>query len=131
MKETVNPFLRTGADDVERALNTGSQTYDVDKSKYPLYNPIPKLESFSQVSGTWIIILFTFAYIKTNYRLYKKVKSTKKFFVPKKVNGNGLHNNLSYFNFQFKARQSLLTTFLPDLTNLLECSFSQRCPMLH
>ncbi|ODN04993.1 Xanthine dehydrogenase [Orchesella cincta] len=51
LRQTVQPRLRTGADDVERGLNIGTQTYDTDKSKWPLYQPIPKLESFPQVSG--------------------------------------------------------------------------------
>lgn len=36
---------------MDRGLNTGIQTFDTDKSKFPLYQPIPKLESFPQVSG--------------------------------------------------------------------------------
>ncbi|ODN02750.1 putative aldehyde oxidase 1 [Orchesella cincta] len=51
LRQSVQPRLRTGADDVERGLNIGTQTYDTDKSKWPLYQPIPKLESFPQVSG--------------------------------------------------------------------------------
>lgn len=49
--KTVNPKLMSGGDDVERGLNYGTQTYDTDKSKWPLYQPVPKLESFPQVSG--------------------------------------------------------------------------------
>ncbi|CAL8110869.1 unnamed protein product [Orchesella dallaii] len=51
IRQSVQPRLRTGADDVDRGLNIGTQTFDTDKSKWPLYQPIPKLESFPQVSG--------------------------------------------------------------------------------
>lgn len=50
---TVNPNLQSGGDDVERALNTASQTYDTDRSKWPLYQPVPKIESFPQTSGMY------------------------------------------------------------------------------
>lgn len=47
----VETKLRSGADDLPRDLNTGLQTFDTDRSKWPLYQPIPKIESFPQTSG--------------------------------------------------------------------------------
>ncbi|CAL8110877.1 unnamed protein product [Orchesella dallaii] len=49
--EAVNPRIKSGAMDVERGLNVGYQTYDTDRSKWPLYQPIPKIESYPQASG--------------------------------------------------------------------------------
>lgn len=52
LRESLNPFILTGADDVDRGLNSGTQVFDTDKSKWPLYQPVPKVESYPQVSGS-------------------------------------------------------------------------------
>lgn len=47
----VDARLRSGAEDVQRALNTGRQTFESDETRWPLYQPVPKLESHQQASG--------------------------------------------------------------------------------
>jgi len=56
MGDTASERLRSGAKDIERGLNYGKQTYEVDKSMWPLYKPMPKLEAKAQVSGLSISI---------------------------------------------------------------------------
>lgn len=45
--------LRSGAKDIERNLTSGKQTYDTDKSEWPLSEPIIKLEAVPQCSGSF------------------------------------------------------------------------------
>ncbi|CAL8110874.1 unnamed protein product [Orchesella dallaii] len=47
----VTPRLRSGAYEISRSLSSGQQTYETDRVKWPLNQPIPKLESYPQVSG--------------------------------------------------------------------------------
>lgn len=47
----VVPRLRSGAYEIERQINSSQQVFETDKSKWPLSQPIPKIESYQQVSG--------------------------------------------------------------------------------
>ncbi|CAL8082189.1 unnamed protein product [Orchesella dallaii] len=49
--DTEKAINRSGATDIERGLHYGKQTYDTDQSKWPLYQPVAKLEAFPQTSG--------------------------------------------------------------------------------
>ncbi|KAM3958780.1 uncharacterized protein ACR2FA_007186 [Aphomia sociella] len=47
----VNPRYKSGGTLLERQVSTATQTFDTDKSIWPLNKPIPKLEALSQCSG--------------------------------------------------------------------------------
>ncbi|CAL8110876.1 unnamed protein product [Orchesella dallaii] len=47
----VDPRLRSGAYEIERTLTSGKQTFETDRLKWPLNQPIPKMDSLAQVSG--------------------------------------------------------------------------------
>ncbi|XP_052748813.1 uncharacterized protein LOC113513041 [Galleria mellonella] len=47
----VNPRYKSGGTELERELSKGTQTFDTDKSIWPLNKPVPKLEALSQCSG--------------------------------------------------------------------------------
>lgn len=48
---TVDPRLRSGAQEIPRGNTKAKQVYETDPSKFPLYEPVPKLESLPQTSG--------------------------------------------------------------------------------
>ncbi|CAL8110870.1 unnamed protein product [Orchesella dallaii] len=48
---SVGNRLKSGGEDIPRGNNKGKQIFDTDKSKWPLNQPVPKLESFPQTSG--------------------------------------------------------------------------------
>ncbi|CAG9135471.1 unnamed protein product [Plutella xylostella] len=49
--EAVSPRLRSGAAAARRPLSRGTQTYDTDKTVWPLNQPVPKLEALAQCTG--------------------------------------------------------------------------------
>ncbi|KAJ0176239.1 hypothetical protein K1T71_008413 [Dendrolimus kikuchii] len=49
--DRVNPKYRSGAETIKRASSKGMQSYDTDKSVWPLNQPVPKLEALVQCSG--------------------------------------------------------------------------------
>ncbi|CAG5043546.1 unnamed protein product [Parnassius apollo] len=48
---SVNPRYKSGGSILERLLSSGTQTFDTDKSLWPLNQPVPKLEALTQCSG--------------------------------------------------------------------------------
>ncbi|CAK1583031.1 unnamed protein product [Parnassius mnemosyne] len=48
---SVNPRYKSGGNILERPLSSGTQTFDTDKSLWPLNQPVPKLEALAQCSG--------------------------------------------------------------------------------
>lgn len=51
MGNVVKPWLRSGAYNIERSLNKSQQNFETDRTKWPLNQPIPKIESYQQTSG--------------------------------------------------------------------------------
>ncbi|XP_050344173.1 uncharacterized protein LOC126769429 isoform X2 [Nymphalis io] len=51
LSPTVNPRYASGGSELVRPVSSGMQTYDTDKSLWPLNQPVPKLEALSQCSG--------------------------------------------------------------------------------
>ncbi|XP_021954654.1 xanthine dehydrogenase [Folsomia candida] len=49
---SATPELQSGGKNIKRNLTHGMQTYDTDKSTWPINKPVLKLESLPQVSGT-------------------------------------------------------------------------------
>lgn len=47
----VNPLYKSGGDTLLRPVSRGTQTYDTDKSVWPLNQPVPKLEALAQCAG--------------------------------------------------------------------------------
>ncbi|CAK1583032.1 unnamed protein product [Parnassius mnemosyne] len=45
---SVNPRYKSGGNILERPLSSGTQTFDTDKSLWPLNQPVPKLEALAQ-----------------------------------------------------------------------------------
>nr|QIJ45704.1 aldehyde oxidase [Glyphodes pyloalis] len=50
-KDKVNEKYRSGGEAIKRHSSQGTQTFDTDKSLWPLNQPIPKLEALVQCSG--------------------------------------------------------------------------------
>jgi len=50
--------VRSAGKNLKRNVTKGQQTYDTDKTTWPINEPIPKIESFPQVSGTVIYLIF-------------------------------------------------------------------------
>ncbi|XP_045774054.1 xanthine dehydrogenase-like isoform X1 [Maniola jurtina] len=48
---STNPRYKSGGIHLKRPVSHGSQTYDTDKSVWPLNQPVPKLEALTQCSG--------------------------------------------------------------------------------
>lgn len=46
-----NIKVRSGGKNIKRNVTRGQQTYETDKTTWPINQPILKLESFPQVSG--------------------------------------------------------------------------------
>jgi len=55
LADKVSPKFKSGSQEIERNLMYGKQDYDTDKSEWPLYQPIPKLEARVQASGFYIL----------------------------------------------------------------------------
>ncbi|XP_045499508.1 indole-3-acetaldehyde oxidase-like isoform X1 [Colias croceus] len=51
LSPSVNPRYKSGGEVLSRPIATGTQTYDTDKSLWPLNQPVEKLEGLSQCSG--------------------------------------------------------------------------------
>ncbi|CAG9583060.1 unnamed protein product [Danaus chrysippus] len=51
LSPSVNPRFASGGNDLIRPVSSGTQTYDTDKTVWPLNQPIPKLEALTQCSG--------------------------------------------------------------------------------
>nr|BAR64771.1 aldehyde oxidase [Ostrinia furnacalis] len=49
--QALNPRYASGATMLSRGISTGTQTFDTDKSLWPLNKPVPKLEALTQCSG--------------------------------------------------------------------------------
>ncbi|XP_073946005.1 uncharacterized protein isoform X2 [Choristoneura fumiferana] len=49
--DKIDPKYRSGGDAIKRIISQGSQTFDTDKSVWPLNQPVPKLEALVQCSG--------------------------------------------------------------------------------
>lgn len=49
--------VRSGGRNIKRNLTRGQQTYDTDKTTWPINQPILKLESYPQVSGLFVSIV--------------------------------------------------------------------------
>lgn len=47
----VNPKLASAGPDIERPLSSGHQEFDMDREVWPVGEPVPKLESATQISG--------------------------------------------------------------------------------
>jgi len=54
MKDKVSTTLKSGADEIERHMSKGIQSYDVEKDAKSLYKAVPKIESYAQASGAYI-----------------------------------------------------------------------------
>lgn len=50
--ENANSKARSGASILERGLSSGKQNFETDKNIWPLNQPLPKLESINQTSGS-------------------------------------------------------------------------------
>ncbi|OWR49607.1 aldehyde oxidase 2 [Danaus plexippus plexippus] len=51
LSPSVSPRFASGGTDLIRPVSSGTQTYDTDKSLWPLNQPVPKLEALTQCSG--------------------------------------------------------------------------------
>ncbi|XP_047534257.1 xanthine dehydrogenase 1-like [Vanessa atalanta] len=51
LSPSVNPRYASGGSELVRPLSSGIQSYETDKSLWPLNQPVPKLEALSQCSG--------------------------------------------------------------------------------
>lgn len=49
--DRVDPKFKSGGEAIKRLTSKGSQTYDTDKTVWPLNQPVPKLEALVQCSG--------------------------------------------------------------------------------
>ncbi|KOB76483.1 Aldehyde oxidase AOX1 [Operophtera brumata] len=49
--DKVDPRFRSGGEAIKRHTSKGSQTYDTDKTVWPLNQPVPKIEALVQCSG--------------------------------------------------------------------------------
>ncbi|KAJ2951443.1 hypothetical protein O0L34_g13596 [Tuta absoluta] len=49
--DKVNPKFRSGGDVIKRTTSKGTQSYETDKSLWPLNQPVPKVEALVQCSG--------------------------------------------------------------------------------
>ncbi|ODM88520.1 putative aldehyde oxidase-like protein, partial [Orchesella cincta] len=47
----VEPRIKSGADEIPRGNNKGTQVFDSDRKQWPLNQPVTKIESFPQTSG--------------------------------------------------------------------------------
>lgn len=47
----LNPKNRSGGEAIKRNTSKGTQTFDTDKSVWPLNQPVPKIEALVQCSG--------------------------------------------------------------------------------
>lgn len=56
----VNPLYKSGGDTLLRPVSRGTQTYDTDKSVWPLNQPVPKLEALAQVINISVLFLLIF-----------------------------------------------------------------------
>lgn len=49
--DKVKPELASGGPNIVRPLSTGKQEFDMDREAWPVGEPVPKLESATQISG--------------------------------------------------------------------------------
>lgn len=47
----IDPRFRSGGEAIKRATSNGTQSFETDKSIWPLNQPIPKLEALVQCAG--------------------------------------------------------------------------------
>ena len=51
MDKSANPKFVSGATDIEKRLTTARHDYEYPEDEWPLYEPVPKIESPIQCSG--------------------------------------------------------------------------------